>query len=150
MPNGLYLFESIRNDREDRMKKVLIVDDNVADTTLMCENIKSFCSDVEVRVINSSTQAKAEFESFKPDVAFIDISMPEMDGFQLIEQINQSPVRADRLIIVVSGYSDVGTLDMAMNLGADNYFVKPTSLEGYQKLAELLSDSENLREYNAL
>ncbi|MEO0328614.1 MAG: response regulator [Pseudomonadota bacterium] len=132
------------------MQKVLIIDDNPADSRLLADNIKERNAAVQIKVLNNSTDARNEFVDFTPDLTFIDISMPEKDGFQLLEELNSLPQRADNLIIVLSGYSDVGTLDMAMKLGADNYFVKPRTLDGYRKLAENISELDHLKEFIAL
>ena len=134
----------------NRMRKVLIIDDNIADSTLMADNIKTHNDAVDVKVVNTSVEAKNAFQEYSPNVAFVDINMPGMDGFELLNEINALPQRDNSLVIVCSGYSDVGTLDMAMKLGADNYFVKPADNNGYKRLANIISNDVELREYKAL
>lgn len=68
--------------------------------------------------------ALEKFAALKPDVLLLDLVMPQMDGFSVLERI----VKGDSKIIVLSALSQDAFVSKAMSLGADYYMMKPVSL----------------------
>jgi CheY-like chemotaxis protein len=64
----------------------------------------------------------------KPGVILLDLKMPGMDGFAVIEWLRQQTWYADIPIIVISGLTSPQEIARAMELGADDYLVKPVDL----------------------
>jgi PleD family two-component response regulator len=64
-------------------------------------------------------------ETIKPDVIITDVVMPELDGFGLIEQLNQSEELKKIPIIVLSAKSDKDTVDRASALAVKSFLAKP-------------------------
>ncbi len=60
------------------------------------------------------------------DLVISDIVMPEMDGFELIEEIRKSPALKGMPIVVSSTYADSNHVVKALKLGADDFLPKPT------------------------
>jgi CheY-like chemotaxis protein len=73
------------------MKKILIVDDEAGFTRLLKLNLEK-TGDYTVRVINDSTQAVEAMRTFAPDLALLDIVMPDLDGGDLVAQMKLDPV----------------------------------------------------------
>jgi CheY-like chemotaxis protein len=73
------------------MKKILIVDDEAGFTRLLKLNLEK-TGRYAVRVINDSTQALEAMHTFAPDLALLDIVMPDLDGGDLVAQMKQDPV----------------------------------------------------------
>lgn len=69
--------------------RVLVVDDEV-DTCDMIRVALELCGS-KVKVVNSAPSALLEIRQWKPDILVADISMPEMDGYELIKQVRQLP-----------------------------------------------------------
>lgn len=72
------------------MKKILIVDDEAGFTRLLKLNLEKTGRYI-VRVINDSTQALEAMHTFAPDLALLDIVMPDLDGGDLVAQMKQDP-----------------------------------------------------------
>jgi DNA-binding response OmpR family regulator len=62
------------------------------------------------------------FEEMKPDLVLLDIKMPGPDGYQVLESIRQ---RSNVPVIMVTGLRQVDTIAKALNLGADDFVMKP-------------------------
>jgi CheY-like chemotaxis protein len=63
------------------------------------------------------------------DVAFIDLSMPKVDGFELLRRIRNSPLLKSIEVVLCTGSNDRATVVKAVGLGARHYLVKPCAAE---------------------
>lgn len=63
-------------------------------------------------------------ERVKPDIIFLDLLLPKMNGFDFLKNIKADPVLKDIPIIVLSNLGDQENIDKAKELGALDYFVK--------------------------
>jgi CheY-like chemotaxis protein len=72
----------------------------------------------------------------KPDVAFIDIGLPVMNGFEVAQQIRQRPELNDVLLVALSGYGNRSDIDAALAAGFDHHVTKPAE---FRKLEQILS-----------
>jgi two-component system, sensor histidine kinase and response regulator len=88
--------------------------------------------------------ALAMMQSSAPDIALIDLDMPRMDGFELIERLRRDPVLAHLPVVVVTGREDTLAIDRAFSVGATAFTVKPLNwrLLSYQ-LAYVLRASRS-------
>jgi CheY-like chemotaxis protein len=68
------------------------------------------------------------------DLIFTDIVMPEMDGFELCEEVRKTPEFRDIPIVVVSTHVDGNYIIKALRLGADDYLSKPIEAELVEKV----------------
>ena len=68
----------------------------------------------------------------QPDLAFVDIRMPLMDGLTAIEEL--SGLCQQTQFIILSGYSDFAYAQKAIQLGARDYLLKPPSLDDIRKI----------------
>jgi len=104
-------------------KKVLAVDDSNADL----ENIKSILSDAGFMVVTASngndaiSKAKAE----KPSVIFLDIIMPEMDGYETCRKLQEDPATKNIPIVFVTSKGQKADKVWGEMQGAKGYVVKP-------------------------
>jgi len=69
--------------------------------------------------------ALAAISGEPPDLVLLDLDMPEMDGFQVLEALRADPKFADLPVIVVTGREDVEAVDRAFAVGATSFVVKP-------------------------
>ena len=117
----------------ERPLRVLIVDDN-ADLTYMMSELIDKCGH-DVRVAGDGPTALQTAATFHPDVMFVDIAMPKMDGFRVANEIRRSSVVDDCLLIAVTGYGNAAHHTLGMQAGFDHYVVKPVA---FRTLSELL------------
>jgi two-component system, LytTR family, response regulator len=104
------------------MKKLrtILIDDEPDCTSLLKFELTHNCPQVEiVGVFNSSTKALEEIELLKPDLIFLDIEMPLMNGFELLEKL--MPINFN--IIFVTAYNQFAL--RAFKFNALDYLVKP-------------------------
>jgi len=124
-------------------KRVLVVDDN--------EDIRNLISIIltgesyEVLAVESGTKALEIYSEFKPDLILLDIMMPEISGFDVLEQIRD--IRSAKLnsvpIVMITAKSLTDDIDKAIKLGATSYIVKPFRAESLkQKVIEYLTPNE--------
>lgn len=78
----------------------------------------------DVAVATDGNSALALLEEHKPDLIVLDIVMPELDGFQVLNLIRQ---RSKAPIIMLTGKRELTSVHRALNLGADDYVSKPFS-----------------------
>ena len=78
----------------------------------------------EVRMAENGTEALEIFRGFEPDVVVLDVMMPELDGFAVVERIR---AQSEVPIILLTALGDVADRITGLQLGADDYMVKPFS-----------------------
>lgn len=75
-----------------------------------------------VRTAEDGEEALALVKAQKPDIAILDIHMPKLDGFQVLEQLSSQ--QRDFPVIMLTNFADEHSKERGQALGADNYFVK--------------------------
>jgi DNA-binding NtrC family response regulator len=106
--------------------KVMIVDDQ--------EEILKFFFDVlnplDYRVLQARNgmDALKIYKSEKPDIVFLDIRMPVLDGIETLKKMKCLDKECKTTVIMVTGWGDMTTARQAMRLGAYDYITKPVSI----------------------
>jgi DNA-binding response OmpR family regulator len=121
-----------------RPLRVLIVDDN-RDLAYMMSVLIEKCGH-DVRVTYDGPTALEMAAAFHPDVLFVDIALPKMDGFCVAREVRRSSVVSESLLIAVTGYGDQAHHSLGMKAGFDHYVVKPVA---FRTLSELLLLARN-------
>ena len=78
----------------------------------------------DVKVAENGNEALELFRGFEPDVVVLDVMMPELDGFAVVERIR---AQSEVPIIMLTALGDVADRITGLQLGADDYMVKPFS-----------------------
>lgn len=113
--------------------KILIVDDEPVSREVLRKIVAGLDSHQVVAVADAnSAWALLDDASRYFDVAFIDLNMPEVDGFELIRRIQQAPLLASMNVVICSSNSDRANLTKAIELGVRHFLVKPCSAESVQ------------------
>jgi PleD family two-component response regulator len=104
------------------MKRITVIDDSEINGML----IRSiFQKKFEIQLIENPLVAINEMEKTVPDLILLDIMMPDLDGIELLKMIKAHPLFFKTPVVMVSAKQDLKTIDMAKNLGADDYITKP-------------------------
>jgi len=108
-------------------KKMLIADDNqdAADSLAMLLRMEGH----EVTVVYDGSQAVAAIETFQPEVAVLDIGMPELDGYEVAKRVRASSMGPSVTLIAVTGWGQALDKTRAANAGFNHHFTKPVELE---------------------
>jgi len=124
-------------------KKVLVVDDN--------EDIRNLISIIltgesyDVLSVESGTIALEVYQDFKPDLILLDIMMPGISGFDVLEKIRdiRNPKLNSVPIVMITAKSLTDDIDKAIRLGATSYIVKPFRADSLkQKVIDNLTPNE--------
>lgn len=107
------------------MKKILVIDDAdfILDTTATILKFEHY----EVFVAENGKLGLEMAKSNMPDLILCDISMPVMDGYQLLEAIRFDSKLNRTPFIFLTAFADKSNVRLGMEKGADDYLVKPFS-----------------------
>ena len=103
--------------------KVLIVDDTPENIKTISEMIKDF--DIDVKTANGGKEANELIDSFKPDVILLDLMMPHVNGWDVIDHVRSKYSKSEMAIIVISLLSNKDNVDECYELGVNDYITKP-------------------------
>ena len=103
--------------------KVLIVDDIPENIQILGEMIKDF--DLDVKIAEGGEEAIEIIDSFTPDIILLDLMMPHVNGWDVIDHVREKYNKNEMLIIVVSLLSNKDNIDECYELGANDYIIKP-------------------------
>jgi two-component system chemotaxis response regulator CheY len=111
---------------EGEKRKILIVDD---DTFLLDMYALKFSqNNFEVHTATGGLQSIEKLKGgLKPDIILMDLIMPEMNGFEMLEKINLEKLSPTSVKIVLSNKSQQSDIDKTTELGASGYIVKASS-----------------------
>ena len=76
-----------------------------------------------------------------PSLILLDLGLPRKSGFEIIEWLRTTPEHSHRVIVVLTSSSSARDIDRAYSLGANSYFVKPTSFDDLVEFARMLKNS---------
>lgn len=116
------------------MHRLMIVDDS----NIIRNRIQRIYNSDEFTLVATASNGQEALEKFdlhRPDVVTMDLTMPQMDGLECIENLVAKDPNV--LILVVSALSDKATGIKALELGASGFLTKPFSEE---ELADALSE----------
>jgi two-component system, OmpR family, response regulator len=105
--------------------KVLIVDDEAGVRELLKDALK--LAGFETHTASDGMSALTTLRTHTPDIMIIDINMPLMDGFELVERLRETGNEVP--VLMLSARADRVDVTRGLTLGADDYVVKPFGLE---------------------
>jgi len=103
--------------------RVLLIDDEQFYFKLIQKKLKE--SDYILEYAKSSAEGLAKISSFDPELLIVDLMLPEMDGFQILERLQLDPKFSSIPVIVITAKDQIDEKLKAFDLGADDYLVKP-------------------------
>ena len=106
-------------------KKILIVEDNDKNRRLIADILNYYGYDV--REAANGEEGVNLAREFKPDLIFMDMQMPVMDGFTAIKILKNDPTTKHIKIIAITSFAMAGDKERIMSAGADEYISKPVN-----------------------
>ena len=101
-------------------QKILIVDDDNNIAELISLYLTKEC--YECRIVNDGEEALKEVEAFQPNLVLLDLMLPGIDGYQVCREIRH---KSNLPIIMLSAKGEVFDKVLGLELGADDYIIKP-------------------------
>lgn len=105
-------------------KTIFVVDDS--DINLSMAN-EALMDDYRVMTLPSAAKMFTFLEKLMPDLILLDIEMPEMDGFEALQQLKSNPKYKDIPVIFLTGMSDANNEARGIEMGAVDFISKPFS-----------------------
>jgi len=121
--------------KSHQRKKILLVEDNDINRMLMSDCL-SFCG-YEVKGLANGSKFFSTVETFQPNLIILDLKLPDIDGYLLLERMQQNSQTQKIPVIVVSGLAFKSDYERAMSLGVCRYFVKPVILTKVTQAIEI-------------
>ena len=103
--------------------RVLIVDDiaeNIAQMVNMLSNL-----DIEIKKAYGGKEAIQLVETFRPNIILLDLMMPRVNGWDVIEHVREKYSKNEMVIIVVSLLNNKDNIDECYDMGINDYITKP-------------------------
>jgi two-component system LytT family response regulator len=117
------------------MIKTLIIDDELKSQSTLHKLLEEYCSEVEVIGFAHNVKSGIEaIDSLKPDLVFLDISMPDGDGFEVLEKVENR----DFEVVFTTAFNDYAI--KAFQFSALHYLLKPIN---YMELQDAVNRYQN-------
>jgi CheY-like chemotaxis protein len=113
-------------------RRLLLVDDNEDAAGVLAEALVELGHDV--RVAHHGPGALDLLRGFSPDIAFLDIGLPVMDGYELARRIRALPGLGEVRLVAVTGYGHDGDREAALRAGFHLHLVKPVRIPQLEEI----------------
>ncbi len=130
-----------------KRQKILIVDDNATNVELLCAQLKPY--NYELFIAYDGDAALKKIEENPPDLVLLDLMMPKVSGYEVCQQIKKNKKTQLIPVIIVTALKDLNDKIKAIEIGADDFLLKPfnkleliTRIKSLLKLKELYDDVE--------
>lgn len=122
------------------VKKILIIDDEIDFSKLVKRNLE-LCGDFKVEIAAKGKEGIKLAARLKPHLILLDILMPDMDGFQVLEKLKENPGTALVPVIILSAKGDDTTRTEALSKDVELFITKPIgSSELKDKIIKVLKN----------
>lgn len=122
----------------EKSYKIMVVDDNEASAKTLGWMLEMLGHAVTLAKDGNEAIAKAKI--LLPDVAFLDIGLPGMNGYQICEAMRADKMLASAVIIAQSGWGQEEHLKRSKDAGFNQHLVKPIDFKGLQQLLAKVED----------
>jgi len=103
--------------------RVLLIDDEQFYFKLIRKTLTE--AEYNLEYAKSGSEGLAKIPTFEPEMLIVDLKLPEMDGFQILERLRRDPKYGHMPVIVITAKDELSEKLKAFELGADDYLVKP-------------------------
>lgn len=117
-------------------RRVLIVDDTRAAAYVLGKLLETIGQ--QVQSTDNAQSAMEQLRRDPPDLVISDISMPDINGYELARMIRQEPGLKDLPLVALSGYGEARDQQLSKEAGFNYHLVKPVSIDALQHLLQTL------------
>jgi CheY-like chemotaxis protein len=115
----------IKTNKSSKKIKIMIVEDNKVNMLLLKTILKNLYSEVTISEIPNGKDAVDQFETIKPDIIFMDIQMPIMNGYEATRKIRNLKSGKKIPIIAITAGTEKEEKDKCIEAGMNDYISKP-------------------------
>ena len=106
----------------EQKKKILLVEDDIALSAVYRSRLE--IEGFDVREVNNGEDALSATVEYRPDLILLDVMMPKISGFDVLDILRNTPETANVRIIMLTALSQPKDKERAESLGVDDYLVK--------------------------
>ncbi len=106
----------------DVKKKILLVEDDEALAQVYVSRLE--IEGFETKWVGNGEEALSAAVEFKPDLILLDVMMPKISGFDVLDILRNTPETTDIRVIMLTALSQAKDKERATSLGVDDYLVK--------------------------
>lgn len=130
---------STRTEEPTLSNRILIVEDHEVNRRLLKDYLCYL--GYQVLTLGEGSNFFQVISQFQPHLILLDLKLPGIDGYTILQQLQQQPNWQEVPVIIVSAYAFKADRERAFSLGAKRYFVKPVNLAQLrQAIQEELQD----------
>jgi two-component system, sensor histidine kinase len=108
-------------------RRILLVDDNVDFAESLAVLLRG--SDHEVSIAHDGAGAIEAARRLRPEIAFLDIGLPDLSGYELAMQLRQMPETSDTVLVALSGWGQSRDRQRSHDAGFAKHLLKPINFE---------------------
>ena len=116
-------------------RRIVLVDDNQDAVLSLKDFLES--SGHEVDFALDGERGRDLILNGRPHVAFVDLGLPKLDGFEVARQVRSAGLGHDTRLVALTGYGDAETRKRAVDAGFDAHVVKPVEMDVLERLIEV-------------
>ena len=122
-------------------KIILLADDDSDDTEMFREALADTADNIVCHFAVNGRELLDKLEKLneKPQLIFLDLNMPVMDGWQCLKMLKTDPRHQHIPVIMISTSSHQREMDMAIDQGALCYFVKPYNFKDLKQMLQTIT-----------
>ncbi len=126
------------------MKKILVIEDDA----VLASNISAILQEEGFEAVTAENGLAGLTLTIElnPDLILCDLTMPELDGYGVLQQLKSNPKTALIPVIIVSGNSERGQIRQGIEMGADDYITKPFEIDELLRAVAAIFQKQELRE----
>ena len=117
----------LHEDLDDAGVKILVVDDEKAVISVIRRFLERAQTSFQIEVATDGYDAGLQVATYRPDVIFLDLRLPGIDGFEVCRRIKTNPELAGTHVIAMTGYYEGEVAQRVIELGAAMLLQKPFS-----------------------
>lgn len=123
-------------------KIILLADDDIDDRDMFCEALEKIDTELTCHATTNGMEAIQVLEQLdqQPDVIFLDLNMPVMNGWQCLSFLKEQQQYKNIPVIMISTSSHQSDIDKANNSGALCYLVKPSNFRELSRVLQVIVD----------
>lgn len=125
------------------IQKLFLVDDDTDDQEIFGNALRSVDATIILQQAFNGEQAleRLVMNEVNPDVIFLDLNMPVMNGIQCLEQIKTNPQLASIPVIIYTTTADPSVISKVISMGAAQFYTKPEKMDELVYLLKKVLDS---------
>lgn len=112
-------------------KHILIIEDNVDNRELVKFLLST--AGFAVDAVANAMEGLAWLKNHHPDLILLDMSLPQIDGWQLAQQLKADPLTADIKLVALTAHTLPGDRKRALDAGCDGFISKPLDVPNFAR-----------------